>query len=118
MARLSTLQPRVQTLGKGSARPAGASGWVDPGRGSRHQRGYGSEWDRLVKLIRARDHDLCQECIRSRVLPVGLYSAVDHKVPRAEGGSDDPSNLEVICRPHHTAKTAREAGRGKTSGLR
>lgn len=85
----------------------------DERRGSRHARGYGTEWDRTVKRIRARDCDMCQTCIREGSQSLGMYSAVDHRIPKAEGGSDDDANLEVICKTHHAAKTLREAMRGR-----
>ena len=37
--------------------------------------------------------------------------AVDHITPKAQGGTDDESNLEAICREHHTRKTGREANK-------
>ena len=63
--------------------------------------------------IRARDADCCQACIRRNDGHIGTYSAIDHKVPKEEGGTDDDDNLEVICSPCHTAKTQREALRGR-----
>ncbi|WP_139238733.1 HNH endonuclease, partial [Yersinia ruckeri] len=32
----------------------------------------------------------------------------DHIIPKAHGGTDDPSNLELLCWPHHRKKTAIE----------
>lgn len=115
--RLKSLRPALKVLGAGHARPEGVPGWLVTQRGSRHERGYGAAWERAVKRIRARDRDVCQECLRSGALPVGSYSAVDHKVPKFEGGSDDDSNLEVICKPHHDAKTARESARARGLGM-
>ncbi|MFD9893333.1 HNH endonuclease [Amycolatopsis sp. NPDC059027] len=40
-------------------------------------------------------------------------SAVDHIIPRAEGGSDGLGNLQAICTQHHRQKTAQEAARGR-----
>jgi 5-methylcytosine-specific restriction endonuclease McrA len=34
---------------------------------------------------------------------------VDHITPKAQGGTDDLSNLQSICDPCHAEKTAREA---------
>lgn len=101
MARLTTLKPRVQLLHK----PAGT--WQDERRGSSTERGYGAEWQRTVKRIRARDADLCQPCVRRG--EIGFYAAVDHIAPKSRGGSDADSNLQVICGPCHKAKTAQEA---------
>lgn len=89
----------------------------DPERGSRHKRGYGAEWDKRRERILMRDRGLCQECLRQgRVTPVGAvkYSAfVDHIRPKAEGGTDDDSNLQTLCKACHQAKTQAEANRGR-----
>lgn len=75
---------------------------------SRHSRGYGRAWDKLRKAILARDKHLCQPCLRKgKATPA---TAVDHKTPKAKGGTDDPSNLQAICTPCHDAKTAQENG--------
>lgn len=96
-------------------RPAAGS-FADPARGSRHARGYGSDWEATRQRIFARDNGLCQECLRAGVVtPVGdkPYSAwCDHVVPKAEGGSDGDDNLQTLCRPCHQAKTNAEKARG------
>jgi len=85
-------------------RPAGK--WA--GKGSRHERGYGSEWDRARKIIIQRDKGLCQPCLRlGRVTP---FQSVDHITPKAKGGTDDHDNLQAICKACHDAKTLAEAG--------
>jgi len=35
---------------------------------------------------------------------------VDHIVPRSLGGSSDDSNLRTLCKAHHDAVTAKQAG--------
>lgn len=50
---------------------------------------------------------LCVECDREGV--VSRAEEWDHKVPLAEGGLDDESNLQGLCHRHHAEKTAREA---------
>ena len=77
---------------------------------SRHQRGYGTIWDKLRKVILARDCGLCQECLRNGVVTPG--NIVDHIQSKSEGGSDDPENLRVICKRCHDLKTATESARG------
>ncbi len=82
------------------------------GNTSRHERGYDSRWTKLVQTIRARDMCLCQACKREgKLTPYrkGFGFAVDHIVPKHLGGTDDPSNLELLCRACHAAKTEREA---------
>lgn len=97
-------------------RPASGS-FADKDRGTRHQRGYGSKWDRLREIILRRDNGLCQQCLREGcVTMIGHkpYSAfVDHVIPKAEGGTDDESNLQALCKSCHTAKTDREKNRGR-----
>lgn len=78
---------------------------------SRHERGYGTSWDKLRPGILRRDCGLCQPCRRRGVIKVG--NIVDHIVPKAEGGTDDESNLQTICHPCHVAKTAAESVNGK-----
>ena len=80
-------------------------GWV--GRGSRHERGYGAQWQKARLVILARDLYLCQPCkTQGRTTPA---KQVDHIKPKASGGTDDHDNLQAICEDCHKAKTAREA---------
>lgn len=78
-------------------------------RKSRHDRGYGPEWDRTRKRILERDSRLCQPCLRQDVLQPA--KEVDHVRPKAEGGTDDDNNLQAICGPCHRRKTAEESAR-------
>lgn len=78
-------------------------------RTSRHERGYGTAWDKLRKRILARDLHLCQRCKRAKRIKAG--NQVDHIKPKAKGGTDDEGNLEVICGECHAEKTAAESGR-------
>ena len=76
---------------------------------SRHARGYGNDWDKLRLTILERDKFLCQPCRKQGV--VTIAKAVDHITPKAKGGNNDPANLQAICNPCHTAKTAAETGK-------
>jgi 5-methylcytosine-specific restriction protein A len=87
----------------------------DRRRGSRHERGYGAEWTKKRDQIMERDGGLCQTCARAG--RVTLAYAVDHKVPKFEGGTDDDENLEAICKPDHVIKTAKENQRARKLGL-
>ena len=109
MPRLQTLKPSMPILGASQA-----GGWSASHRGSRHQRGYGSRWDRLRLRILRRDCGLCQPCRRRGLVTAG--GEVDHIVPKAEGGSDDDGNLQCICRDCHAAKTALESARARGGG--
>lgn len=86
----------------------------DRSRGSSHERGYGWQWQQLRKRILSRDKGLCQPCLK-----VGKFRPgrdVDHIVPKAEGGTDDESNLQTACPVCHKAKTAAEATRARVGG--
>lgn len=86
----------------------------DKRRGSRQSRGYGAEWERTRRRILARDHGLCQPCLERVVTTQG--TEVDHKLSKAEGGTDDDANLQTICRECHRAKTQAEAARARGLG--
>lgn len=86
---------------------------------SRQERGYGAAWDKVRKVVLARDCGLCQVCAKAaRVTPA---KAVDHIVSKAKGEKlqwsqariDDPSNLQSICDPCHAAKSLKEEGKSE-----
>ena len=91
-------------------------GWKHDRR-SRQERGYGSAWDRLRQQILERDGYLCQVCLKQgRHTPLKVKPrdhAVDHIVPKFEGGTDDLDNLQAICAPCHEEKTDRESARSQ-----
>ena len=75
-------------------------------KGTDTQRGYGWMWRKLRKQILRRDSYLCQECQKKGVVKAG--NVVDHIKPKAQGGSDDPANLQTLCTQCHNHKTATE----------
>lgn len=91
-----------------------ANSFADKRRGNRHERGYGSAWDKLRAFVLARDEGLCQSCVKAH--RVSLAKEVDHVVPKAEGGTDCATNLQSICRACHLDKTSTEAKRGVDRG--
>jgi len=90
--------------------------------GTAAERGYGSSWVKLRLRILKRDMYLCQACKRGgRVTPLAVVPydhAVDHRTPKAQGGTDDPDNLQSLCTPCHDAKSAEEAKQGQGTTLR
>ena len=72
-------------------------------RGSRHERGYGSAWDKTRVRIMMRDGGICQPCLKLGSVHPG--TEVDHRTPKAQGGTDDDDNLQTICKDAHRAKT-------------
>lgn len=73
-------------------------------RPSPKERGYTGVWRQIRARILDRD-PVCKAC--------GLSDStdVDHIVPRREGGTEDDSNLQGLCHPCHSRKTAIEDGR-------
>lgn len=68
----------------------------------------GRPWRRIVERVRIRDEYTCRKC--GRVTESG---EVDHIVPVARGGTDDPSNLQYLCGGPggcHAEKTRQEMG--------
>ena len=71
------------------------------------RRGYGAAWRRLRRAILA-ERPLCEECLKlGRIVPA---TEVHHIVPLRLGGTNDPSNLQALCKPCHSRKTMRESG--------
>ncbi len=63
-------------------------------------RGYGHAWQKLRARVPPAPCAMCDA-------PFGSGMALDHLKPRAEGGTDDISNLRWLCRRCHARKTAR-----------
>ncbi len=70
-------------------------------------RGYGGSWPkkRLSFLCR---HTICARLGQPGCR--GVPNEVDHIVPLSQGGADDESNWQALCKPCHSRKTAREDG--------
>ncbi|MBI1243774.1 MAG: HNH endonuclease [Alphaproteobacteria bacterium] len=95
-------------------RPAG---WKPPAPWATTQtsstaRGYGWKWQQLRKSVLAEE-PLCRPCHGEGRVVAAID--VDHIVRRADGGTDDRSNLQPICTDCHKAKTAAERSRRLTS---
>lgn len=66
----------------------------------------GWAWSNTRKQVIRRDGGRCQLCPTDRPTPGAV---VDHIVPIVNGGTDDMSNLQLLCTPCHNAKTRDEA---------
>jgi 5-methylcytosine-specific restriction protein A len=73
----------------------------------------GRPWQRKRNNVLRRDSYECQSCLREFGRHVWA-DEVDHIIALSEGGTDDESNLEGICIPHHKKKTAEESKRALT----
>ncbi|MFI2184604.1 HNH endonuclease [Streptomyces sioyaensis] len=79
-------------------------------RGSATQRGYGAEWQRTAaRVLAAHRRQYGQWCPGWGVPghPATDLTA-DHVVPKSKGGTDDPSNIAVLCRSCNSRKADRE----------
>lgn len=92
MAKLPTLQPRLKPTQSHTPK----RNW-GKGRG-------GGRWRKLRDEILARDNYTCQCCGR-----VGGRLELDHIVNVAQGGTNDKSNLQILCQSCHKTKTQSES---------
>lgn len=84
----------------------------DGSRGSAARRGYGRRWRKVRSLFLA-EHPVCSDPfgIHAPVGEVAPATEVDHKVQVDQGGTDEEENLQALCKPCHSRKTATEHGR-------
>ena len=78
------------------------------GNRSRHERGYGWQWEKARERVMKRDKWLCQICMRKNL--VTIATECDHILPKSKGGTDDDTNLQALCAECHTEKTLLESG--------
>jgi 5-methylcytosine-specific restriction protein A len=81
----------------------------DRTRGSAHQRGYTQAW-RTAAAAAVAQHKAEQGewCPGFGVPPHQATDlTADHIVPKAAGGTNDPSNIQVLCRGCNSRKHAR-----------
>lgn len=67
------------------------------------KRGYGRAWEHTRRQV-LQEEPVCKICDRA------LSQCVDHILPKARGGTDDRENLQGLCLPCHSRKTAEEDG--------
>ena len=77
----------------------------------------GRPWRRKRQRVFERDSYLCQMCASNGVITAIELSGpnggvCDHIKPKAEGGTDDESNLQTLCQGCDREKTKEEAKRG------
>jgi len=71
---------------------------------------YGADWKKIRKRY-ITAHPLCEICKAA-----GRYTAaeeVHHKTPLADGGTNDPDNLQALCKPCHSRITAKNSSWGR-----
>lgn len=87
------------------------------GRAPRHgarpsscKRGYGRAWQKRRIRIYVRDNGICRGVGCGALIGSKRDWHIDHIVSRSQGGSDDDSNLQLLCASCHSKKTATEDG--------
>jgi 5-methylcytosine-specific restriction enzyme A len=73
-------------------------------KGAQPWRAYGGAWPH-IRRGHLLDHPLCARCGQ-------LATEVDHITPLRLGGTHAADNLQSLCKPCHSSKTARENGWG------
>lgn len=97
---LKTLKPRIQATAGSRVKTLEAKAGTTP-------RIRGSSWVKTRRRIALAQGFTCQAC--GHVWLPGR-DQVDHRTPLEQGGSNDDSNLQLLCDECHKAKTAAEAG--------
>jgi 5-methylcytosine-specific restriction protein A len=95
-------------LGSRPRAPRISSNWSK--RASRQERGYGRAHDLMRKRV-LFEEPLCRICQAADRVTRAMIA--DHRIPKAEGGTDDRTNYQALCRPCHIVKTAQESARAK-----
>jgi len=70
----------------------------------RTTRNASSGWEHSRKVTIKRDNFTCQSCGSVGGPQGDVELHVDHLTPQSAGGSDDPDNLQTLCRDCHMAK--------------
>ena len=76
----------------------------DDHRGTAHDRGYGSTWQK-VRLMQLAQQPLCQDCQAEGLVMIGVE--VHHIKAKRNGGDDSFDNLMTLCKSHHSKRTAK-----------
>lgn len=97
----------AELVAEGNRCPVHRQGRAIDTRPSASQRGYDRRW-RSKSLAYRRSHPVCEQeggCS----LPSAEVDHVDGLGPLGPRGYDD-TNLQALCKPHHSSKTASDHG--------
>lgn len=106
--KLSTLKPRIQAANISRVATLEAKAGTTP-------RIRGRKWVETRQRVAVDQQFRCQAC---GCVWLPWRDQVDHHVPLEQGGSNDDSNLNLLCVDCHAVKTASEAkGRSSAGAL-
>lgn len=79
-----------------------------------HRQRYGVAWQKIRKMFVAKN-PFCEECLKNnKFVPV---QEVHHKIPLSQGGTNDFSNLQSLCKTCHNRISYQMGDRfGKNKG--
>lgn len=75
----------------------------DDRRGSSTQRGYDRQWRKMREEYFKRN-PFCSHCRKL----LGMKKVLDHRIAKAQGGTDHDANLQGLCVRCHNRKTGME----------
>lgn len=79
---------------------------IDQARGSAHARGYGAAWQRVARAAVARHREQYGDWCPGWEVPAHPATDLtgDHVIPKDRGGTNDPTNVQVLCRACNARK--------------
>ena len=77
-------------------------------RGTAAARGYDRAWRTLAKRVLKRDQFICHWCGE-------LATTVDHVTAKADGGTDETTNLVASCKPCNDSRGGTTSQQRRTS---
>jgi 5-methylcytosine-specific restriction protein A len=80
----------------------------DRQRGTRQERGYGGNWERLSRTVTSKA-GACEHCGHTGSTDNPLTLTLDHITPLSAGGTNHPQNLRCLCRRCNSSKGGRIA---------
>lgn len=84
-------------------------GQYDHNRESAAKRGYDHRWQAIRRMF-LRRHPLCMDPfgVHHEIQQVVAATEVDHIKPKRDGGGNEETNLQALCKSCHSRKTMSE----------
>lgn len=101
---MKTLKPTIKTINTSLVKSGGVT-----------ERIRGNSLVAIKRKFERANPRLCATCTRLGL--VGFGDELEHITPLWQGGAESDLNREWICKAHHQAKTALEAGQRAGFGI-